>query len=143
MAAALAAPSASVTAAGTERPGGLRDRFWRWWLASVFQQTWMRLAVQTGVCTLLIMVIFSPPPVWELHTFDPILANPVLVLVLANLQLLFTVRRTPAHKSIEPAGTCSILGGRSSTLAPLPRGPPLDARHCWLDFAGQHWPPSF
>jgi hypothetical protein len=57
----------------------------------------MRLAVQTGVCTLLIMVIFSPPPVWELHTFDPILANPVLVLVLANLQLLFTVRRTPAH----------------------------------------------
>ena len=39
------------------------------------------------------MCIFSAPAVWNLHTFDPILANPVLVLVIANLGLLFTVSR--------------------------------------------------
>lgn len=37
------------------------------------------------------MCIFSAPAVWELHQYDPILANPVLILVLANLGLLFSV----------------------------------------------------
>jgi hypothetical protein len=26
-----------------------RRNFWRWWLASIFQRTWMRLALQVGV----------------------------------------------------------------------------------------------
>lgn len=48
--------------------------------------------LQAGVSTLLILCTFSAPAVWQLHEYDPILANPVLVLVLANLSLLFTVR---------------------------------------------------
>ena len=47
---------------------------------------------QAGLCTLLILCIFSAPAVWELHSFDPVLANPVLVLVISVLGLLFTVR---------------------------------------------------
>lgn len=114
----------STAAAGPPLLEGWRARFWRWWLHSVFQQSWPRLAIQVrgspdtaatlssshchqcvhvalsslpaaglqvGVCTLLIMCIFSAPPVWELHQYDPILANPVLILVLANLGLLFSV----------------------------------------------------
>ncbi|KAL4458781.1 hypothetical protein ABPG75_013646 [Micractinium tetrahymenae] len=89
MAGAATTPAAAV--AGLPLPVGWRGRFWNWWLHSVFQQSWMRLAIQVGVCTLLIMCIFSAPAVWELHQFDPILANPVLILVLANLGLLFSV----------------------------------------------------
>lgn len=44
-----------------------RRRCSRWWLSSAFQHTWLRLAVQAGVVVLVLMSIFSPPAVWNLH----------------------------------------------------------------------------
>ncbi|KAL4435890.1 hypothetical protein ABPG77_000652 [Micractinium sp. CCAP 211/92] len=108
----VGAVARSHSAAGCQPPAGWRAHFWRWWLHSAFQQSWLRLAIQVGVCTLLIMCIFSAPPVWELHQYDPILANPVLILVLANLGLLFSVN----------TGLPILKIGWESLLGSLPGG---------------------
>eukprot|EP00887_Chlorella_sp_A99_P005115 scaffold25.g5115.t1 len=51
----------------------------------------VRVGIQCGVATLVIMASFSTPAVWEALSFDPILANSTLFLVFTCLALMFQV----------------------------------------------------
>lgn len=118
----------------------------RWWLSSAFQRTWLRLAVQAGVTVLVLMSIFSPPAVWDLHrcegrrrrrlaasfrcrlahppphlhspsssSFDVVLANPTIILVLTNLGILFSTGIPILKIAFE--GLVGALAGGATVLA--------------------------